>query len=223
MDKALTDAAIKAIDALITDELSTSSPGRYDHIIKLSKHAHNIAQIATTRVKQVAERLDDNLLQNDYGEIVEERAVAMRGGQGVAMHEGGFDNVDLLREIVAGMQTALKPRETLPPFPPLPPPSPLDKLHSLLDLRERLIVAHKKVDIVDKQIDELMKNVAEEDFDVRPALLASVAHPVVLRGHPARADVHGVPDDHGGALGEGEGGAGGPVDVGGEEEVATRG
>jgi len=39
MDKALTDAAIKAIDALITDELSTSSPGRYDHIIGIATTA----------------------------------------------------------------------------------------------------------------------------------------------------------------------------------------
>lgn len=224
MDKTLTDAAVKAIDALIESELHTTSPGRYGRIIKLSRQAHDLVQLSVTRVKNLACSPRDNVHimdQNgmdvdEYEEVAEDAARMAVGRMGVAVGGGGggADNVDLIRELVAGMQTAFRPREPLPP-------SPLDQLHGLLDLRERLVTANKSVEGVDRQINEILANTTKEGFDV--GLLPVVSHPVVLRGHPARADAGGLSDGHEDTLGAGEGGTGDLVEVGGEEEVAARG
>jgi hypothetical protein len=213
VDRTLVDAAVKSIDALIDSELHSAGPGRYGRIIKLSRQAHDLVQLSVTRVKDAA-GMQEDIDECEYVADGHAMMVARQGG--LVNGGGGADNVDLLREVVAGMQMAFKPRET-------PPPSPIDGLHSLLDLRERLIVANKKVDVVDAQINDLMARVAKEDLDAGPVLLASVARPVVLRRHPTGADVDWMPGDHGGALGAGEGGADGPVEAGGEEEVAARG
>ena len=223
MDKTLTDAAVKAIDALIESELRTISPGRYERIIKLSRQAYALVQLSVTRVKDLARSprntvhiVDQDLDADEYEEVVEDAARMAVGRVGIAAGGGGgADNVDLLREVISGIQ-AFMPHAPAPPLP-------VDQLQGLLDLRERLVTANKNVEVVDRQIDMIMTKVAEEGFDVGLALLPVVPDPVVLRGHSARANAGGMPDGHEGALAEGEGGVDDLDEVGGEEEVAARG
>jgi hypothetical protein len=166
--KELVDPAVKAIDALIMDELQSPSPARYGNIDKLCKHAHAITQMAAKRVKDVVQedRInivagDDNMMYAPLNEgYVQADEFAVEPRQ---MNLGGVrvDQNELMRELITAMASIAAPKPT---------PKPQLGVRDLLDIRERLVAAKRDTVAIDKKIDDALQNIDNEVVpDVEPA------------------------------------------------------
>jgi hypothetical protein len=220
MNPDLVERVVRSYEELIADTLRRPERGKFKHISILCLQVRDLLEWNVTTVADADGAMEDaGALQVTRGGAAP-RAGRIDIGNGVGLIQQGMGMhlndpiADTVRAVVGAMQPAVdvlteKNRLTRDD-------GRLDKLQTLLDIRERLKDADRATEVIDRQIDAALAALEEEAVHADHDVVRSK----FFRRHPAGADAQrDLPPHRREVDGAGDAGAHEPSTDGGEEGV----